>query len=463
MAPRTVLFAACMLLFAAVASPVTPALGSSLLLGGSGFVLERPLLLQGVDVGATLSTVQQALSAMQAALQTAQEDIADLKLKNIQLQSDLDESKQEVRALQGTVGQLEATVLAQGDRLSQAETNITALEAARRVMNGTVTDQGARLAAAESNVVGLAARVLTAEADLTDLDTRLTAAETLGLPSTPLTVTLAAVRDLSSGTPLYTAIDNLRTLTPGTTLTDTLIQVRDLTSGTPLYTAVTDLNTRLTAAESLSGAPSSALYTAVTGLQSTVSGQGTRLTAAEGGLTDLTTRVAAAENLNGTATTLTTTVLALRDLTGGSTLVTTVTGLRDNSGSSALVTTLGSLRNKTDTGSALIRSLPCYGETSPSAWQVWEDVWNIVGIYVEVSMSACGFSAPPQHVSTSLFGDNSNWLTLGPSSVYSVTATSFRVYVLMTWVDASGNVATNPHTPAQVAAWNWRINWMAAR
>jgi len=64
-----------MLLLAAVSYVPTFAFGSSLLLGGGGFVLSRPLLLQGVDVGV-------ALSAMQ-------DDIAALKLKNAQLQDEL--------------------------------------------------------------------------------------------------------------------------------------------------------------------------------------------------------------------------------------------------------------------------------------------------------------------------------------------------------------------------------------
>jgi len=241
-------------------------------------------------------------------------------------------------------------------------------------------------------------------------------------------------------------VNNLRTLTPGTTLTDTLIQVRDLTVGTPLYAAVT-------------------------GLQTTVSGQGTRLTSAEGAATALATRVtnaegaataltarvSAAENLNGIATTLTTTVLALRDLTGSSTLVTTLKGLRDNSGSSALVTALGNLRNRTDSGSALIRSLPCYGETDPSSWKTY----SAATLYIDVSMAACGFTAPPQHVSASLFG-TADLMSIGTSSVYSVTATSFRLFITPT--DVGGvNVVSDPQTPAQAAANNWRINWIAAR
>jgi len=459
MAPRVLLAAVCVLFLAAMPNLSTPACGSSLLLGGGGFVLSRPLLLQGVDVGAALSDMQEALSTVQdtllttqqvlqttqAALQTAQDDIAELKLENAQLQGNLTAAAVQISELQRSDAKHTSGLALHAAQLDSLEQFQGRAETALSVLNGTVTEHGTRLA--------------TAESDLTGLDVRLTTAETLGLPSTPLTETLAAVRDLSAGTPLYTAVNNLRTLTPGTMLTDTLIQVRDLNAGTPLYTAVTDQNTRLTAAESLSGVPSSALYTAVTGLQSTVSGQGTRLTAAEGGLTDLTTRVAAAENLNGTATTLTTTVLALRDLTGGSTLVTTVTGLRDNSGSSALVTTLGSLRNKTDTGSVLIRSLPCYGETDPSSWEEYPTT----SVFVNVSMAACGFSVPPQHVSASLYGNSGHWMTLGASSIYPVSATSFRVYIMPVKVQSPGpNIINYPLTLAQVAAANWRISWMAA-
>jgi len=108
MPPRAFLFAACALLLAALSCTPTPACGSSLLLGGGSFVLERPLLLEGVNVDA-------ALSSMQAALQTAQADIAALKLRNTQLQSELDESKQELAEVKGSMAELQATVTTQAD------------------------------------------------------------------------------------------------------------------------------------------------------------------------------------------------------------------------------------------------------------------------------------------------------------------------------------------------------------
>lgn len=166
------------------------------------------------------------------------------------------------------------------------------------------------------------------------------------------------------------------------------------------------------------------LFTAVSGLQTTVSSQGTRLNVAEGGLADLTTRVAAAE-----------------DLTGNSTLATTLTALRDKTGSSALV-----------------MSLPCYGTTNTSAWQVYATT----SLVIEVSTAACGFSTKPQHVSASLFGSTGHWATMGASSVYSVTETSFKVFILPTKV-SNGTIVNYPRTPEQATTQGWRINWMAAR
>jgi len=326
MPPRGVLLAACLLLLCAAFCLPSPALGSSLLLGSGGFVLSRPLLLQGADVGAVLSALQA--------------DVAELKLKNAQLQGDLTVATQQITELQGTVAELQDTVTTQGVQL-------------------------------------------------------------------------------------------------------------------------TDLNARLSAAESLSGSPTSALYTTVTGLQSNVSAHGTRLTTAEGGLSDLAIRVAAAENLDGVPTLLTDTVKAMRDLTGNSTLVTTVLGLRDGTGNSTLVTTLTNLRNGTDSSSALIQSLPCYGESANNTWKVYYTSQS-PALRIDVSMAACGFSTPPQHVSASLYGNNKQFMTVGASSVYLLTATSFRVYILPLVV-TDGNILNMTRTPEDVAALNWRINWMATR
>jgi len=475
--PRGFFLAACALLLLCAASYLaTPALGSPLLVGGGGFVLERPLLLQGQDVGAALSSMQQALSTVQqalmttqAALQMAQDDIAELKRRNVQLQGNLTAANMQITELQGSVAELQDTVTTQGGRLSQAEAGIDALEAAQSVMNGTLAEHGTRLVSAESNVAGLDARLATAESNLTGLGTRLAAVESLGLPSTPLTETLIQVRDLTSGTPLYAAVNNLRTLVAGTALTDAVIGMRDLSAtSSALYAAINNMST-LTAGTTLTDtiiqvrdlAPGTPLCTAVTGLQTTVSAQDTRLIAAEGGLTNLTTRVSAAENLDGVPTLLTETVKAMRDLIGDSTLVTTVLGLRDKTGNSTLVTTLTNLRDGTDNSSALIRSLPCYGESAYNTWQPYNT--SDKGLFIDVSMSACGFSTSPRHVSTSLFGSSRHWVTFGPSSIYFVTATSFRVYILPVTAGIGGNITKQEYTPEEVAGWRWRINWMATR
>jgi hypothetical protein len=84
---------------------------------------------------------------------------------------------------------------------------------------------------------------LTAGTVLTDAvlaqGTRISAAENLNGVATSLTDTVKQVRDLTSGTALYTAVHNLRTLVAGTTLTDTVIGLRDMTAaGGSIVTAV---------------------------------------------------------------------------------------------------------------------------------------------------------------------------------------------------------------------------------
>jgi len=139
--PRAFLLVVCVLVLCAALCLPAPASGSSLLLGSSGFVLSRPLLLQGADVGAVLSALQA--------------DVAELKLQNAQLQGDLAVAKQQITELQGSVVELQDTVTTQGGRLSQAEAGIDTLEAAQSVMNGTLAEHGTRLVIAESNVAGL--------------------------------------------------------------------------------------------------------------------------------------------------------------------------------------------------------------------------------------------------------------------------------------------------------------------
>jgi len=198
--------------------------------------------------------------------------------------------------------------------------------------------------------------------------------------------------------------------------------------GVQLAIAESDLfgfDARLTATEADATILTGRVSTAE-GSLAVVTGQ---LAAAEAAATALTTRVAAAEDLDGVPTLLTTTVKAMRDLTSTSALVTTVLGLRDGTGNSTLVTTFTALRNGTDSSSALIRSLPCYGEANSSSWQVYPSL-SPDGLLIDVSMTACGFSSPPRHVSASLYGGTGSWLTLGSNSIYDLTATSFRIYLM---------------------------------
>ena len=89
------------------------------------------------------------------------------------------------------------------------------------------------------------------------------------------------------------------------------------------------------------------------------------------------------------------------------------------------------------------------GNTAPgaTAWQVY----TANGIFVDVNTAAGKFSATPVYI-TSLGGVNGNWATTGATSIYSPTATGFRVYIK--WSDSS------PLTPAQANTNGWYINWI---
>jgi|SRR5216110_2373757 len=92
------------------------------------------------------------------------------------------------------------------------------------------------------------------------------------------------------------------------------------------------------------------------------------------------------------------------------------------------------------------------GRTTPgaTAWQPYNPPSN-TGVYVDVDTSAGGFRAPPVYV-TSIGGNTSHWSTTGATSIYSPTATGFRVFVR--WADGSAL------TPAQANSMGWHINWI---
>lgn len=90
------------------------------------------------------------------------------------------------------------------------------------------------------------------------------------------------------------------------------------------------------------------------------------------------------------------------------------------------------------------------GRTTPgtTAWQVY----NPNGIVLDVNTTAAHLTGAPVYV-TSIGGTSNHWATTGATSIYSATATGFRVYVRY----ADGG----PITPAQANGWQWHINWIA--
>jgi hypothetical protein len=93
------------------------------------------------------------------------------------------------------------------------------------------------------------------------------------------------------------------------------------------------------------------------------------------------------------------------------------------------------------------------GRTTPgsTAWQAYVPS-NGRGIYVDIDTTAAQLTGNPVYI-TSIGGSGNQWATIGASSVYLVTATSFRIYIR--WVDYS------PLTPAQANGYQWHINWIA--
>ncbi|WP_030456406.1 hypothetical protein [Herbidospora cretacea] len=74
------------------------------------------------------------------------------------------------------------------------------------------------------------------------------------------------------------------------------------------------------------------------------------------------------------------------------------------------------------------------------------------GIYIDVDTTSGRFTGTPIYV-TSVTGPGGNqWSLVGPSAVYSPTATGFRVYVQ--WRNGAAL------TPATAQAYGWQINWI---
>jgi secreted trypsin-like serine protease len=89
----------------------------------------------------------------------------------------------------------------------------------------------------------------------------------------------------------------------------------------------------------------------------------------------------------------------------------------------------------------------CVGRTSPTntAW-----VADGGSLRVDIDTSVCGETRTPIYL-TSLGGKSRHWATSGVTSVYSPTATGFRVYVKTT------------ETVATAKAQQWHVNWKVSR
>jgi len=89
----------------------------------------------------------------------------------------------------------------------------------------------------------------------------------------------------------------------------------------------------------------------------------------------------------------------------------------------------------------------CAGSTGRSTTD-WT-YYSSNGIYEDVDMSDCGFTAIPT-VTTSIEG-SLHWKVTGSSSVYSVSTTSFRIYLSTSVAESS----------AEKAPYQWNVEWIA--
>jgi len=88
----------------------------------------------------------------------------------------------------------------------------------------------------------------------------------------------------------------------------------------------------------------------------------------------------------------------------------------------------------------------CTGESNSSSWVQY----GTDGIYINVSLSGCGFTSTPR-IMSSLHGNTSHWTTTGGQNVYSASATTFRIYV-KAWTGI---------TPTIANSYGWHIEWVA--
>jgi secreted trypsin-like serine protease len=90
----------------------------------------------------------------------------------------------------------------------------------------------------------------------------------------------------------------------------------------------------------------------------------------------------------------------------------------------------------------------CQGQTPPG-YTNWQQ-YNENGVYLDVDTTQCNFPTTPEYF-TSLGGNSGHFTTRGATSIYSPTASGFRVYVYKSGI-----------TPALANSWKWHLNWQGA-
>lgn len=90
----------------------------------------------------------------------------------------------------------------------------------------------------------------------------------------------------------------------------------------------------------------------------------------------------------------------------------------------------------------------CCG-TTPAGKTPWVQYIR-TGIYVDLNIAKCGFTATPAIV-TSLVGATSHWVSTGATSIYSPHKNGFRIYI--NW--------PTPLTPALANQYQWAMQWCA--
>lgn len=91
----------------------------------------------------------------------------------------------------------------------------------------------------------------------------------------------------------------------------------------------------------------------------------------------------------------------------------------------------------------------CAGSTGRTTTD-WYD-YGTDGLYYDVDISDCGFITIPT-VTTSVEGSGSHWVSLGTSSIYNTSPTTFRIYLKTTYNNPQGGFAETR---------KWNIEWIA--